>query len=89
MRQNAILSTWFCIEESSGCESQACRDAADGVDDGLRWRWKEVTCCSEIMLMAFHEDEHLINCVELLLFSPGGVVEEQELEGGEDFSSSR
>ena len=39
--------------------------------------------------MAFHEDEHLINCVELLLFSPGGVVEEQEVEGGEDFSSSR
>ena len=88
MGQNVILSTWFLIGESSGCESQACRDAADGVDDGLRWWWKEVTCCFEIMLMAYHEDEQLINCVEPILCSPGGVVEEGELEGGEDFSSS-
>ena len=88
MGQNVILSTWFLIGESSGCESQACRDAADGVDDGLRCRWKEVTCCFEIMLMAYHEDVHLINCVEPIQCSPGGVVKEGELEGGEDFSSS-
>ena len=89
MKQNLILLTWFLIWLSPGCESQACWDAADGVDDGLWRRWKKVTCHQHNLKGADHGDEHLINCVETIQCSPGGVVEEEEVEGGEDLSSSK